>query len=107
MSPSGVRLLGFSRVLAGPYCTMMLAELGADVVKVEEPTCGDESRQWRPFVHGQSGCLFSLNRSKRSIGIDLKKEAGKRVARELAVKSDVVVENFAPGVVKRLGIDYE
>ncbi len=107
MSLSGVRILDFSRVLAGPYCTMMLAELGADVVKVEEPTCGDESRQWRPFVHGQSGYFFSLNRSKRSIGIDLKKDSGKRIARDLAAKSDVVVENFAPGVVKRLGIDYK
>ncbi|HEX9016612.1 MAG TPA: CaiB/BaiF CoA-transferase family protein [Chloroflexota bacterium] len=107
MSLSGIRILDFSRVLAGPYCTMMLGELGADVVKVEEPRAGDESRQWRPFVNGQSGYFFSLNRSKRSIGIDLKNDEGKRIARELAAQSDAVVENFAPGVVKRLGIDYE
>lgn len=107
MSLSGIRVLDFSRVLAGPYSTMMLAELGADVIKVEEPKAGDESRQWRPFVEGQSGYFFSLNRSKRSIGIDLKKDEGKRIARELAEKSDVVVENFVPGVVERLGIDYQ
>lgn len=107
MSLSGVRVLDFSRVLAGPYCSMMLAELGADVIKVEEPGTGDEAREWPPFVEGQSGYFFSVNRSKRSIAIDLKKEDGKRIVRDLAAKSDVVVENFAPGVVKRLGIDYE
>ncbi len=106
MSLSGVRVLDFSRVLAGPYCSMMLAELGADVIKVEEPTGGDESREWPPFIQGQSGYFFSVNRSKRSIAIDLKKEEGKRIVRELAAQSDVVVENFAPGVTRRLEIDY-
>ena len=106
MSLTGVRVLDFSRVLAGPYCSMMLAELGADVIKVEEPRGGDESREWPPFIQGQSGYFFSVNRSKRSIAIDLKKEEGKRIVRELAGRSDVVVENFAPGVTGRLGIDY-
>ncbi len=106
MSLTGVRVLDFSRVLAGPYCSMMLAELGADVLKVEEPGSGDEAREWPPFVQGQSGYFFSVNRSKRSIAIDLKKEEGKRIARELAARSDVVLENFAPGVAGRLGIDY-
>ncbi len=107
VSLSGVRVLDFSRVMAGPYCSMMLAELGADVVKVEEPGTGDESRGWPPFVEGQSGYFFSLNRSKRSIAIDLKKDDGRRIAHDLTAKSDVVIENFAPGVVKRLGIDYQ
>ena len=106
MSLTGVRVLDFSRVLAGPYCSMMLAELGADVIKVEDPKGGDESREWPPFIQGQSGYFFSVNRSKRSIAIDLKKEEGKRIVRELARQSDVVVENFAPGVTARLGIDY-
>ena len=106
MSLGGVRVLDFSRVMAGPYCSMILAELGADVIKVEEPGIGDESREWPPFVEGQSGYFFSLNRSKRSIAIDLKKEDGRRIVRDLATKSDVVVENFAPGVGNRLGIDY-
>ncbi len=106
MSLTGVRVLDFSRVLAGPYCSMMLAELGAEVIKVEEPNGGDEAREWPPFIHGQSGYFFSVNRSKRSVAIDLKKEAGKRIVRELAARSDVVVENFAPGVTRRLGIDY-
>ncbi|MHB0868110.1 MAG: CaiB/BaiF CoA transferase family protein [Chloroflexota bacterium] len=107
MSLTGVRVLDFSRVLAGPYCSMMLAELGADVLKVEEPGTGDEAREWPPFVDGQSGYFFSVNRSKRSIAIDLKKEEGKSIARELASRSDVVLENFAPGVTRRLGIDYD
>ncbi len=106
MSLSGVRVLDFSRVLAGPYCSMMLAELGADVLKVEDPAGGDEAREWPPFVHGQSGYFFSVNRSKRSIAIDLKKDEGKRIVQELAVQSDVILENFAPGVTQRLGIDY-
>ncbi len=106
MSLSGVRVLDFSRVLAGPYCSMMLAELGAEVLKVEDPRGGDEAREWPPFVQGQSGYFFSVNRSKRSIAIDLKKEDGKRIVRDLVVRSDVVLENFAPGVTQRLGIDY-
>jgi len=106
VSLSGIRVLDFSRVLAGPYCTMMLAELGADVIKVEEPSTGDEARLWPPFIEGESGYFFSVNRSKRSVAIDLKKEDGRRIARELATRSDVVVENFAPGVAARLGIDY-
>jgi crotonobetainyl-CoA:carnitine CoA-transferase CaiB-like acyl-CoA transferase len=106
MSLSGVRVLDFSRVLAGPYCSMMLAELGADVIKVEEPGTGDEAREWPPFVQGQSGYFFSVNRSKRSLTLNLKKEGAKQIVRELTRQSDVVLENFAPGVTKRLGIDY-
>src|SRR5512138_3760823 len=106
MALSGVRVLDFSRVLAGPYCSMMLAELGADVVKVEEPGTGDEAREWPPFIEGQSGYFFSVNRSKRSIALNLKKEGAKQIVRELTARSDVVLENFAPGVTTRLGIDY-
>lgn len=106
MSLSGVRVLDFSRVLAGPYCSMMLAELGADVIKVEEPGSGDEAREWPPFVNGQSGYFFSVNRSKRSIALNLKKDEAKQIVRELTRQCDVVLENFAPGVTTRLGIDY-
>ncbi|HEX2923462.1 MAG TPA: CoA transferase, partial [Chloroflexota bacterium] len=106
MSLTGVRVLDFSRVLAGPYCTMMLAELGADVIKVEDPRGGDEAREWPPFVEGQSGYFFSVNRSKRSIALNLKAGESRRIVRDLAERSDVVVENFAPGVTSRLGIDY-
>ena len=106
MSLTGVRVLDFSRVLAGPYCSMMLAELGADVVKVEEPGTGDETREWPPFINGQSGYFFSINRSKRSLALNLKKEESKAIVRGLTEQADVVLENFAPGVTKRLGIDY-
>lgn len=106
MPLTGVRVLDFSRVLAGPYCSLMLAELGADVVKVEEPGTGDEAREWPPFVKGQSGYFFSVNRSKRSLTLNLKKEDARRIVRELAKQSDVVLENFAPGVTGRLGVDY-
>lgn len=98
--------MDFSRVLAGPYASMMLAELGADVIKIEEPSTGDESREWPPFVAGQSGYFFSVNRSKRSIALNLKREETKAIVHDLARQSDVVLENFAPGVTTRLGVDY-
>ncbi len=107
MSLSGVRVLDFSRVLAGPYCSMMLAELGADVIKIEEPGTGDEAREWPPFVHGQSGYFFSVNRSKRSLTLNLKREEARQIIRELCRRSDVVLENFAPGVTRRLGVDFQ
>lgn len=104
---AGVRVLDFSHALAGPYCTMLLADLGADVIKVEPPS-GDHSRQWGPpFIKGESSYFLSVNRNKRSVVLDLKRPAARNVAEELAMVSDVVVENFKPGTMARLGLDAE
>jgi crotonobetainyl-CoA:carnitine CoA-transferase CaiB-like acyl-CoA transferase len=105
---NGVRVLDFSRALAGPFCTMMLSDLGAEIIKVEPPPKGDEARLWGPpFVNGESAYFLSINRGKKSIVIDLNKEKGKEVIRRLIEKSDVIVENFRPGTTTKLGIDYE
>ncbi|MBK9123875.1 MAG: CoA transferase [Chloroflexi bacterium] len=111
MSLEGVRVLDFSRVLAGPYCTMLLGDLGADVVKVESPQ-GDETRQWGPPWAGdgpdrQSAYYLSVNRNKRSIVLNLKEPDGQRIARALAVRAHIVVENFKPGQMARFGLDYD
>lgn len=104
---SGIRVLDLSRALAGPFCTMMLADLGADVVKVEPPGRGDETRAWGPpFVNGESAYFMSVNRNKRSIVIDLKTKAGAEILRRLAKNADVLVENFRPGTMERLGVGY-
>lgn len=101
----GVRVLDFSRVLAGPFATMHLADLGAEVVKVERPETGDDTRSFGPpFSGGVSTYFLSINRGKRSITIDLKTEAGRATAMKLAEKADVVIENFRPGVMDRLGL---
>src|SRR3954470_16932765 len=104
----GVRVVDLSRVLAGPYCTMVLADHGADVVKVERPGGGDETRSWGPpFAHGESAYYLSVNRSKRSCAIDLAEPAGKELGLELCAGADVVVENFRFGGADRLGVGYE
>ena len=104
---SGIRVLDFTHALAGPYCTMLLGDLGADVIKVEPPK-GDQSRQWGPpFINGESSYFLSVNRNKRSVVLDLKRPSALRVAEQLAVASDVVVENFKPGTMARLGLDAE
>jgi len=101
----GIRVLDFTHALAGPYCTMLLGDLGADVVKVEPPS-GDHSRQWGPpFIKGESSYFLSINRNKRSVVLDLKSPAALAVAQDLAAASDVVVENFKPGAMSRLGLD--
>lgn len=102
----GLRVLDFSWFLAGPYATMILADLGADVVKVEAPERGDPSRTAGPFINGVSGYFMSVNRNKRSILLDLKSETGRARATQLAARADVVVENFVPGTMKRWGLDY-
>lgn len=104
---SGVRVADFSRVLAGPYATMMLADFGADVIKVEPPA-GDETRAWAPPVdsRGQSTYFGGVNRGKRSLVLDLTTSEGLRTARRLAGEADVVVENFRPGVMARFGLDF-
>lgn len=102
---SGVRIVDFTRLLAGPYATMTMAELGADVVKVEMPGVGDETRAWGPpFVDGSSAYFHAVNRGKRSVVLDLAEDADREAARALAATADVVLENFRPGVAERLGI---
>jgi CoA:oxalate CoA-transferase len=103
---TGVRVLDFSRVLAGPYCTALLADLGADVIKVEPPA-GDDYRHVGPFVDGESALFLSVNRGKRSIALDLGRPADLAIAQALAARSDVVVENFRPGVADRLAIGWK
>ncbi|QYH19091.1 CoA transferase [Corynebacterium aquatimens] len=99
----GIRVLDLSRVLAGPFCSMILADLGAEVIKVESPW-GDDSRQFGPFVDGTSAYYRLFNRSKMGITLDFKQEDDKEVLRDLVRRSDVVVENFRPGVLKKLGL---
>jgi CoA:oxalate CoA-transferase len=103
---SGVRVLDFTRVLAGPYCTALLADLGADVIKVESPA-GDDYRHIGPFVDGESALFLAVNRGKRSIVLDLALPRDVSVAHALARRSDVVVENFRPGVADKLGIGWQ
>ena len=104
----GVRVLDLSRVLAGPYATMMLADLGADVLKVEHPERGDDTRHWGPpFAGGESAYFLSVNRNKRSAGVDLKSEAGLEKVKELAAGADVLVENMRRGTLAKMGLDYE
>jgi formyl-CoA transferase len=100
----GIRVIDLTRALAGPYCTMMLGDHGADVVKVEMPGSGDETREWAPpHINGVSAYYLAINRNKRSITLDLKHPEGKRVLERLIEGADVVVENFSPGTLERLG----
>jgi len=104
----GLLVADFSRVLAGPLATMLLGDLGADVVKVERPGTGDDTRAWGPpYVEGESAYYLAINRNKRSIVLDLKTASGRHAARRLAEKADVIVENFKPGTMERLGLSYE
>jgi crotonobetainyl-CoA:carnitine CoA-transferase CaiB-like acyl-CoA transferase len=105
----GLRVLDLTQVMAGPYCTMLLADLGADVVKIENPEDGDQTRRsWGYAVHGEDSRAFlALNRNKRSVCLDLKSAEGLADFHRLVLTADVVVENFRPGVTKRLGVDYE
>ena len=103
----GVRILDFSRVLAGPFATQILAELGAEVIKIERPRGGDESRSFEPKLpHGESAYFFTFNRAKRSVTLNLKKPRAQEIARRLVANADVVVENFLPGEMERLGLSY-
>ncbi|HWN56500.1 MAG TPA: CaiB/BaiF CoA-transferase family protein [Methylomirabilota bacterium] len=104
----GVRVLDLTRVLAGPFCTMNLADLGAEVIKIEVPGRGDDSRSFAPTMpSGDSGYFYSVNRGKRSVTLDLRTDDGGAIFLELAAKSDVVVENFSPGTMDRFKIGYE
>ena len=103
----GVTILDLTWVLAGPYASMVLCDLGADVIKVERPPWGDIARTTGPYQNGWSGYFFSINRGKRSVSIDLGKAEGRELFQKLAEKVDVVMENFTPGTMERLGIGYE
>lgn len=101
----GVRVLDLSRVLAGPYCTMFIGDLGAEVVKVEQPGVGDDTRGWGPpFAGGESAYFLCVNRNKKSLTLDLKSPEGKDLLRRLAKTADVLIENFRPGTMERLGL---
>ncbi len=102
-----MRILDLSRLLPGPYCSMILADFGAEVIKIEEPGSGDYSRSFPPFQNGFGYWHLQLNRNKKSVAIDLKSEVGRLAFLKLAQTADVVLESYRPGVLKRLGIDYE
>jgi glutaryl-CoA transferase len=105
---SGIRVLDFTRVLAGPFCTMLLGDMGADVIKIETPLGGDETRQWGPpwNENAQSAYFLSVNRNKRSLTLNLKTDVGQSIARQLAAESHIVVENFRPGDMARFGLSF-
>lgn len=102
----GLKVLDLTRVLAGPFCTQLLGDMGADVIKVEEPALGDDTRGWAPFVDGWSSYFLGVNRNKRSLALDLKSPAGVEVFTRLVRDADVLVENLRPGTLERLGFGY-
>jgi len=105
---SGTTVLDLTRVMSGPYCTLMLADMGARVIKIEHPTRGDDTRAWGPpFVGGESVYFLSVNRNKESLTVDFKDPDGRRILDMLLARADVLVENFQPGTLQRLGLDYE
>ncbi len=104
----GIKVIDFSRALAGPYCTMLLADMGAEVVKIEVPGSGDESRAWGPpFIEGEAAYFLSINRNKKSITLNLKNEKAKAIAQKLVESADVLLESNRPGAMERLGLGYE
>jgi len=103
---AGIRVLDLTTTVGGPMCSQMLADMGADVIKIEPPDRGDDSRHFPPFVDGQSYYFAGLNRNKRSLAVDLKTKEGHEIFSKLAKKSDILLDNFRPGVMKRLRIDY-
>ncbi|CAN7941139.1 unnamed protein product, partial [Ixodes pacificus] len=105
---AGIRVLDLTRILAGPYCTMILGDLGAEVIKIEKPFVGDETRNWGPpFIADQSCYFLSVNRNKKSVAIDLKKPEGASLVRKLATSCDVFMDNYLPGKLDTLGLGYE
>lgn len=107
MSLDGMRVLDLTQHLSGPYCTMILGDLGAEVLKIEKPGDGDDQRKLGPFVQGEGAPFMMINRNKKSITLNLKAPAARELFLDLAKKCDVIIENFRPGIVKSLGIDYE
>ena len=107
MAPlDGLRVVDLTRVVAGPFCTMMLGDMGAEILKIEEPKYGDDSRAWAPLIEGTGSFYLALNRSKKSVALDLKTPAGADALRRLVETADVLIENFRPGSLAELGFDY-
>src|SRR6202521_3663768 len=108
MAPlDGITVVDLTRVLSGPYCSMLLADMGARVIKIEQPGKGDDTRAWGPpFLEGESAYFLSINRNKESVTLDFKQPEGRTVLEGLIARSDVLVENFRPGTLSRLGLDY-
>ena len=102
-----IRVVDLTRTLAGPFCTMMLGDMGADVVKIEEPEHGDETRGWTPFWNGESTQFVSFNRNKRSVSVNLKEKEGVEIIHALAARADVMTESFRAGALDRMGLGYE
>jgi len=109
MTPlDGLTVLDLTRVLSGPYCTMLLGDMGARVIKIEQPGTGDDTRGWGPpFVEGESAYFLSINRNKESVALDFRRPGGRPILDRLIAKSDILVENFRPGTLARLGLDYQ
>ena len=103
---NGIRVVDLTRVVAGPYCTMMLGDMGAEVLKIEEPGHGDDTRAWGPYLNGHSSFYLQLNRSKKSVALDLKTADGAAALRDLLATADVLIENFRPGSLSQLGFGY-
>ena len=99
----GLKVLDFTPVLAGPLCTMLLGDMGSEVIKIEDPRHGDDTRDWAPFVGGWSTYYLSVNRNKKSVAVDLKSAEGRALLEDLIRAADVLVENFRPGTLERLG----
>jgi crotonobetainyl-CoA:carnitine CoA-transferase CaiB-like acyl-CoA transferase len=104
---AGVRVLDLTRVLAGPFCAMALGDMGAEVIKIEEPGKGDDTRGWPPFAGGEATYFLSVNRNKKSLTLNMKAPEGQEILRKLVARSDVVLENFRPGTMERLGFGYD
>ena len=104
----GIKVLDCSQILAGPYCSMLLADMGADVVKIEKPGGGDDTRRMGPpFLEGESAAFLAMNRNKRSVVLNFKDPDGVAAMRRMLSDADVVIENYRAGVMRRLGLDYE
>lgn len=104
---AGLKVLDLTRVLAGPFATMIMADMGADVIKLEMPVTGDDSREFGPYVEGESAYFMSINRNKRSMTINLKSEESKELFKKMVKEADIVVENYRPGTMEKLGLGYE
>lgn len=103
----GIKILDLTRVLAGPYATMILGDLGADIIKIEMPGKGDDSRYFGPYLNDESAYFMSINRNKRSMTLNLKEEEGKKILLKMVEEADVIVENFRPGTMEKLGLGYD
>src|SRR5262245_14540327 len=105
---TGITVVDLTRVLAGPYCTMLLGDMGAEVIKIERPDGGDDTRAFGPtYLNGESAMFLAINRNKYSVTLNLKQPAAKRILAQLIERADILVENFRPGTMLNLGFDYE